>query len=442
MKSWKIRLSLGAVAIALLAGSALAEQKSLTVVMVSGDDAAMAPVVKAFETAHPDISIKVQAVPFDQFFQVTDMRLRSKDKKIDLVYTDAPLVAAYAQKGYLEPLDGATTPAEADTLWTKTAIVGGTYDGRLMAFPINSSAQFLFYNKSLFAKAGVPAPDGLTAGQKVTQADIDTLASTKRWTWEQVADAARKMTVVQDGKTMVWGFSVESLGEIYQVQPFGESLGKPVIGPDGYTAKGYLDSAEWKKAATFWSNLYNDWKVSPRDMGWGAAAQLFVNNQLAMFTGGTWNVPTFQSAGIDYGIAPFPYFEGGKVLTPTGSWYMGVSAVSQNKPEAIEFAKFLTQSSEGTGVWYKALNMLPTSKALLASIATDPAYDEFPADSMRLGVYESQNTAKERPVTPAFGPLQDAFKTAFTDISNGVPVDQALDNAVQKFDSAAARMKK
>lgn len=53
----------------------------------------------------------------------------------------------------------------------------------------------------------------------------------------------------------------------------------------------------------------------------------------------------------------------------------------------------------------------------------------------------SLNTAKARPVTAAYGQLQDAFRTAFVDIANGVAVSDALASAVQKFEAAAARVK-
>ncbi len=57
-----------------------------------------------------------------------------------------------------------------------------------------------------------------------------------------------------------------------------------------------------------------------------------------------------------------------------------------------------------------------------------------------MGVYDSLNTAKVRPVTAAYGQLPDAFRTAFVDIANGVPVPDALSSAVQKFESAASRV--
>ena len=435
MKMWKTALLTG-VASALLTSAAMADT-TLNMLVIDGADAdALKAVATAYHATHPDVTVNVQAYPFAQYFQVAELRLRSKDPSIDLVYTDAPLVASYSSQGFLSPIDKSVDLSGL----TKTSVDAGTYKGTVYALPINSSAQVLFYNKKLFAAAGITPPDGLTAGATATQAQIDDLASTKRWTWEQVADAAQKLTVKKDGRTTTYGFTVEQFAELYQLQPFGESLGTDVIAPDGVTAKGYLDSPAWTKAADFWSKLYNDWGVSPKSLGYGEAAQLFNNNQLAMLAGGTWNVPGLQSAGVDFGVAPYPYFAGGKVLTPTGSWYVGVSVGSANQAAASDFAKFLTISKDGAEVWFKVLNQLPTNTALLDDIEKSTDFDKFPNDVMRLGVYESLHTAKARPVTAAYGQLQDAFRSAFTDIANGVAVKDALPAAVQKFETAAARV--
>jgi len=421
----------------MLAGTALAQDKTLNMIVIEGGDTtAMQAVADAYTATHPDVTIKLQPYPFAQFFQVAELRLRSKDAGVDLVYVDAPLVASYASRGFLSPVDAGLDTSALVT----SALDAGKYDGTQYALPINNSAQVMFYNKALFAAAGITPPDGLTAGSPASQAQVDELASAKRWTWEQVADAAQKLTVKEGGRTTTYGFTVEQFGELYQLQPFGESLGTDVIGPDGYTAKGYLDSEAWTKAATYWSDLYNLWGVSPKSLGYGEAAQLFGNGQLAMLAGGTWNLPGLTASGVDYGVAPYPYFEGGKVLTPTGSWYVGVNAASANQADAFDFAKYLTTSEEGTKIWFDSLQQLPTFKPLLDKISTDAEFDVFPNNVFRLGVYDSLNTAKARPVTAAYGQLQDAFRTAFVDIANGVPVADALAGAVQKFEAAAARV--
>jgi maltose-binding protein MalE len=141
-----------------------------------------------------------------------------------------------------------------------------------------------------------------------------------------------------------------------------------------------------------------------------------------------------------FGVAAFPYFQGGKALTPTGSWFIGVAANSANKDIAADFAKFLTLSDEGTKMWFDANKQLPAYKPLLEQISKSPEFDAFPQDVFRIGVYDALNTAKPRPTTVAYGQLQDAFRTAFADMSNGVPVNDALTTAVETYDAAMKRV--
>ncbi|ODT72971.1 MAG: hypothetical protein ABS75_01780 [Pelagibacterium sp. SCN 63-23] len=436
MKTKAFAIAAG-LAASLLAGTALAQDKSLNMIVIEGGDTtAMQAVVDAYTAENPGVTINLQPYPFAQFFQVAELRLRSADTGIDLVYVDAPLLASYASRGFLSPIDEDIDTASL----VPAALDAGQYEGTQYALPINNSAQVLFYNKALFEAAGITPPAGLSAGESASQAEVDELAANGRWTWEQVADAARDITVTEGGRTTTYGFTVEQFGELYQLQPFGESLGSEVIGPDGYVADGYLNSEAWTKAATFWSNLYNEWAVSPKSLGYGEAASLFGNGQLAMFAGGTWNLPILEGTDIDFGVAPYPYFEGGSVVTPTGSWYVGVNAASANQEEAMDFASFLTTSEVGTRAWFDSLQQLPTYIPLLEEISSSADYDAFPDNVFRLGVYDSLNTAKARPVTAAYGQLQDAFRTAFVDIANGVPVADALASAVQKFEAAASRV--
>lgn len=435
MKFWTSAILAAAIGLGAATGAS-AQQHVLNMLVLSEDAPKIQMVADAYHAKHPDVTIKMQGAPWDQYFQTVELRLGSKDKSVDLVYVDVPLIASYASRGFLAPVD----PSVDTSALVPSSVNAGKYDGKLYALPINNSAQVLYYNKKLFADAGVTPPDGLTAGGTATQAQANEIASTKRWTWEQVADAAKKLTKKKDGKTTVWGFSFDQINELYQLQPLGESLGTDVISPDGKTAHGYLDSPAWIKGATFWSDLYNKWGVSPKGLSHDEPPHLFANGQLALFAGGTWNLALFQKSGVDFGVAAFPYFEGGKVLTPTGSWFIGVSAHSANQAAAADFARFLTLSDEGTKVWFDANKQLPAYKPLLEEISKSPEFDAFPNDVFRIGVYDALNTAKPRPTTVAYGQLQDAFRTAFADMSNGVPVSDALATAVETYDAAIKRL--
>ena len=64
----------------MLAGTALAQDKTLNMIVIEGGDTvAMQAVADAYAAANPGVTINLQPYPFAQFFQVAELRLRSAD---------------------------------------------------------------------------------------------------------------------------------------------------------------------------------------------------------------------------------------------------------------------------------------------------------------------------------------------------------------------------
>ena len=369
--------------------------------------------------------------------------MKAQDADVDLISVDVPLVASYSVRGYLAPLDEYFSKDEIEKTWVKPSWQAGTYQGSFMAAPQNSSSQFFYINRKLFQQYNVTSPKALEPGKETTYDEIASIAKNDRWTWDQVVDAAKKLTkdTKGDGKIDVWGFEFDQVSRLYQLQCLGESLGGPLVSPDGLKAEGYLNSNEWIKAAQWYSDLLNKWKVSPKNVSPAESPNLFASGKVAMFVGGEWNVPRFQEAGVDFAIAPFPYFSGGKPVTGTGSWHVGIAKASSHKAEAAKFVKFLTEEEQGSKIWFEAQGQLPATQELLTAIEHAEKYRSFPNDAYLLGVYEARNSAVFRPVTPGYLQLEDIFFSTFEDIRNGVDPKVALDGAAGRVDRFLAQFK-
>ena len=61
-----------------------------------------------------------------------------------------------------------------------------TYNGHLYGLPVNWSTMVMFYNKTLFDKAGVKYPD-------------------ESWTWDDFRAAAQKLTIRENGRAVQYG---------------------------------------------------------------------------------------------------------------------------------------------------------------------------------------------------------------------------------------------
>lgn len=205
----KLKQLTATTALALVAAASAQAETTLNILMIEGlDKGAMEAVAEEYMDANPEVTVEIQALPWGQFFQVSELRMRSGDESIDLIYTDAPVIASYAANGYLEPFPEEIA-ARAQSALVSTAIEAGTFESNLFALPMNSSAQVLFYNVDLLEEAGVTPPMGLRPGSETTAADIEALATDARWTWEDLRNAARAVTKSEAGRTETWGFSFE-----------------------------------------------------------------------------------------------------------------------------------------------------------------------------------------------------------------------------------------
>ena len=401
----------------------------------------MQQVIDAFHETTPNIRVELETYPFRQLFEVIEIRMSGQSRDVDVLSVDVPLVASYSARGFLHPLDEYFTAEEIEATWIPSAVAAGTYGDQLMAAPQNNSTQFLYVNRALFEEAGVEPPPMLVPGTAPTAEQIEEIVN-GRWTWEQVAEAAQQLTLDTngDGVSDVWGFQFDQVSRPYQILALPESLNQPSLSPDGLSTEGYLNSEPWIRAAQFYYDLFNTWQVSPKGVAPEQSSELFATGNAAMFVGGEWNVPTFTAAeDLDFGVAAHPYFADGRVATPTGSWYAGISAFSDYQAEAAEFIRFLTLSPEGTRIWFEAQGHFPVTNELLDLIDTSEEFAEFPRSPYRLGTYEARNTAVPRPQTPGYLEFEDILNNTLEDIRNGTAPADALNAAVPRIDRALAR---
>lgn len=417
MKKWaSIALAL-VLCMSCLTLPALAEDVTLNF-LIMPDLEILQPTFDLYEEENPGVKINVEVLPFDNMFEAIEVRLGSGESSIDAFLVDVTVVANYALKGYLAPLEDKIA-AESPKNLTDAALDSVTYNEHIYALPLYSSCVQLYYNKDLFDQKGIAYPDSAVEG---------------RLTWEQVVELGKQLTYVDENGKQTYGLVFEQVNRPYQLLPLAQSLGATqFVSEDGLVSTGYTNSPEMVKAGQFYSDTFNTWKISPK-VGADESTNLFTSGQVAMYVGGSWQIPAMQSANLNFGYAPHPYFEGGKAVTPTGSWCAGVSAYSKNQAEAAKFVEFLTCNNDVAIQNFKLIKNLPSNIAALESIETDPAYENFPDDVAKLSAYESLNTAMSRPKMAGYTEWQNIVEKAFSDMMNGAEPQAALDGAVAEID--------
>lgn len=390
-------------------GAAAAEPVTLSAPWMGWPEEQVAPLMEAFEK-ETGIKVSAERLPIAELFRTLEVRLQARNELPDVYLVDGPLTASYAARGHLEPLDDLL----ADDLdrFVPTTLEQGTYDGKLYAMPLGSSAQLLYYNKALFEEAGIPLPSS----------DPE-----DRMTWEEVLEIARKLTKPDIGQ---FGFAFENTNP-YQLLPVPLSMGAKVIGEDGLSASGIVDGPDMVEAMTWYQDLFQKEKVAPvGTFQTGVTQEMFGSGKLAMMVGGTWNLVGFEKFdGLDFGVAPHPYFEGGEMVTPTGSWHVGINPRTAHKAEAEAFVKWLS-TKEAMNLWFELRKYPPALEAIW-----DERDDTTFADpEWKIVRYDLANTATPRPATPAYREYEDFLKTAMQDIQTGADVQDALTRAAQGMD--------
>ncbi len=391
-----------------------AADKSLQAAWVGWGDKQVLPVVDAAKKKAADVNIALETIPVAQYFQALEVRLAPRSGTPDFFLVDGPLTASYAVRGHLRDLTGLFDPAK----FTGAAIKQATFQDKLFSAPFGTSSQLLYYNLDLLEQQGIEPP----------ATDVE-----KRWTWEQLVDAAKKVTSQEKG---VWGFSFEQADRPYQLFPLMQSLGARTVSDDGLQVSGYIDSPEAIEAYSFYQRLFQEWKISPPGLYDGPLVQeLFGSGNLGFMVAGTYVMDNLRKnfPKVRFGVAPHPYFKSGKPVTPTGSWHIGLNAKSANTAAGEELLAAVL-SEDVMKVWFSVRPNPPVLNSLW-----DLSAEPFSSDAWKIIRYELDNTAQVRPQTPGYAEYEDTLKLALRDIQGGSNVADVLKASAGKIDAAIAK---
>ncbi|WP_433544431.1 extracellular solute-binding protein (plasmid) [Streptomyces sp. CA-294286] len=310
--------------------------------------------VKAFEAKNPQVRVKLVTLENDAY-KAKMTALTSSGKLPDIYHTwGGGVLRQQIDAGLVEDLTDTVKPM-ADTFFA-AAVKPYEFDGATYAMPIDIGAVGFWYNKALFADAGIEAPPTTWAGcldavKKLKAAGITpiALAGKEKWPgmyyWAYLAmriagvDGMQKAADARDFTGADFVKAGEHLKELVALQPF---------------QKGFLGAA------------YS----TP-----GGEAALMGNGKAALELMGQW-APVVQAdsgkgIGKDLGFFPFPTVEGGKGAATDVFGGGGGYAVRKGAPKAAaDFLKFF-MSPESDTILVSKGGMMPVAKEAVSAL-TDP----------------------------------------------------------------------
>jgi multiple sugar transport system substrate-binding protein len=370
-------------------------------ISAGGNEQNLATIVKAFEKANPDITVKVNTVPYTNYDTAlqTDLAAGTASDTFDI--DGVSNYQAYQENGQLAQLTG------VDNSVYKTSLLESYQtDGKQYAMPTSFSAVLLYYNKDLFKAAGVAYPN-------------------KSWTWSTAMAAAKKLTDKSKG---VWGlYQPITYNEFYKalVQNGTSFLNKAGTKVAFNNAAG-VQAAKWlvDKSGTVMPTIAEGQGTPNID------TNLFQQGKLAMDITGTWEIGTFAKAPANWDIAVEP---GNKQqASATFSNAVGVAATSKHKAAAQKWAEFLSGSDTTVNVRIKAGWELPTisDSKKLATYLNQGAPDN------RQAVFDAASNIAQAPVLGSnSNQIQDIMTAALVEAQAGrETVQQALASAASQID--------
>ncbi len=345
------KLLIAAGASLMLAPSALADTTlKLTEVITSPERTeTLKEIVKTFEAANPGTKVEITSLPWGQAFEKFATMVSAGDTP-DVVEMPDRWMSLYASKGMLESLEPYLAKWDHTKDLNSRALELGRYVDKKTAYalPYGFYLRAMFYNKKLFAQAGIAAPP-------------KTLA--------EFVDAANKVAKIP-GK---YGYCLRGgPGGLNGWMMFGATGAgdNTFFKADGTST---VADAGWIKGMSVLTDLYKSGAAPKDSVNWG------FNEIVSGFYSGTCAMLDQDPDALiaiaermnkdDYDVVPMPKGENGKAFPTLGYASWSIFANSKQKDLAWKLIATL-DGPEGNIAWNKKIGALPIYK----TAESDPFY--------------------------------------------------------------------
>lgn len=302
-------------------------------------------------------------------------------------------------------------------------------NGKLASMPFNSSTPVLYYNKELFAKAG-----------------LDTEKAPR--TYQEIRTAALKLkeTGAADcGYTTAWPawVLVENFGALHNI-PYATKNN----GFDGLDARIDLTQEGFVKNFEFLNDMAKEGTFTYAGRG-DSANSLFSSGKCAMFTGSSGSRAGFEvNAQFDFGMGRLP-INSEIVSEPLNSIIGGASLwVFNNKNEEkfkgiTEFFHYIS-STDVAAKWHQDTGYVPVVKSAYEATKDSGFYDKNPGTDIPFQQLDVATTSASRGVRLGFLPqIRDVQEGEMENLFAGKKSTQeALADMTKRSNELLARFEK
>jgi multiple sugar transport system substrate-binding protein len=326
-------LGLGVLLIAVAAGAV--DLQFLTPVFNPDAVKAVREIVREWNETHPDIQVEMVSQAWEN---IDDFMLTSFQggQAPDLFHQDSVMCYEYGLMGYVEPLNAYLSEEILADIPEKHW--AGVSDGEtIYGVPFLQETLVIFYNKTMFAEAGISLPeDGMI-------------------TWEQLREYALMLTVRDEsGDVTTWGLMSPLEQRLWWVL-VEQNQGQVLTQHDDGTWHVEIDDAA-REAIEFYTNLVVEDEVMSEEIlsyDFMNLLQGFRSGKYAMFSYGCWVrtwITRLTGGQLDWGMLQV---RGPKEnVTEADPQAIGIYSGSPNKEEAAQFVAFFTNAESQARIAY------------------------------------------------------------------------------------------
>ncbi len=361
--------------------------------------------IDQYQEENPGITIEAVFVPGSELVSKLQTAIAGRQTPT-MAISDLVAMPFLTSSGALVALDDYISESNVDMSdYFAGPLVYGLRDGKRYSLPVSASNLALFWNKAIFAEAGL---------------DPDTPPET----WEELVEMAQ---IIKE-KTGKWGYELFTQGgegTSWQWQVFLWNKGGDVLSGD--LSSPAFNSEAGFEALQFWVDLIDEYEVSTV-APWG----LFGRGEAAMVMDGSWMTQFFpMQVNFELGSAVFPYPEGGEIATNMGGEQI---FIFNTDPETQQAAWNFIEWFSSTPVqveWDRGTGFIPIKE----SVANDSTYIAWVKNArpLLLPFVESMPYANPRPPVTKYPQISDTLANYIVEALYGrMSPQEALNTAAQE----------
>jgi multiple sugar transport system substrate-binding protein len=364
------------------------------------DLVAVEELVREFEAQHPGIRVEVEQLTWKSGLQKIQAAVASGTQP-DLCELGSTWVPRFSYSGVLEDMTYIyNAVADSFLMWDSAK-----WAGRVYGLPWLQGSRALFFNKTLFTRAGLDP-------------------NSPPETWDELLDAAKRIDALGPD---IYGFGL-NLGERYvlykKFMAFAWGNGGRILSDDGTVV---FNSDENLEALNFYLKLA---KYSLKEKQEVFDHQ-FKMGKLGMQVSGAWNLKNYatEAPDLDYGVAlvPKPSHEKGTHASFAGAELLVIFKNSKHKEEALKLARFLQSYPMAKQISLAERSVFPASKRSL----WDAAF--LHDDKVKVFVRQAL-TSRSAPAHPGWIEMEDVINRSIEEVLYGrIGPEDALNSAAAKL---------